>query len=382
MRVFFLIVLMAFLFSSITSANEDISPHTWSDYYKTGLLSVQAELTIGNHSLPESEHIREIASFIETKSGKIILSDSSMHKLYMFDSKGQFIKAVGQKGNGPGDLNFPSNLFWHEGCVAVYEFGNRRISYFSENGEFIKSKKMTATGIIKKIRVLPDDNLLIENFHFSSKPNTPQICGIFLCSRDIEPIKKTYSHPLSQYKLILKPQRIHLPKPYAPEIAWNVTQNGNIVVGFQGKYELDVLDPTKENLHHITHNPTPVIVTNKDKEIFFAKLIYGDTTYSKRGANDFIRRETEFPKFLPPFKDVVCDSEGNILVFPYITKKTKYNNYFDWFSPDGTFRGRVKIKSELIFEDNPKLVFKKGYFWSLTISEEGERTLVKFIVDQ
>jgi hypothetical protein len=374
--------LITLLLGFFLNADNSREHKKWSDYYKTGKLTVNEKLKLGDHSLPESEHIREIASFVETKSGTIFLSDTTMNKLYVFDSKGRFVKTVGQKGNGPGDLYFPSFLLWHEDCVVVYEFGNRRLSYFNENGEYIKSKKMTAAGMIKKIRVLPCDNLLIENLHFSQKPNTPQICGIFLCSRDIKPIKKIYSHQISPYNMILKPQKMHLLNPYAPVVSWDITPNGNIVVGFQGKYELDIIDPTKRNLHKITHSIPPVKVSDNDKEIFFSKLRYGDTTSSKKGANDFVRHKTEFPEFLPPYKDVICDSDGNILVFPYVTQKAKENNYFDWFSPDGKYKGRVKIISKSIFVDNPKLVFKQGYFWSLIISDEGERSLAKFVINK
>jgi DNA-binding beta-propeller fold protein YncE len=70
--------------------------------------------------------------------GRLYVSEFRGGRLSILDEAGQWQAHVGGKGRGPGDLIGPSSLTVDDaGYVYVVEYGNRRISKFSPDGEFI-----------------------------------------------------------------------------------------------------------------------------------------------------------------------------------------------------------------------------------------------------
>ena len=69
-------------------------------------------------------------------------------KVYKFNEKGDKVVEIGQKGQGPGDLNMPVFSDILDGkYLIVYEEGNRRLSQFGLDGKFIKTVKIESQGI-------------------------------------------------------------------------------------------------------------------------------------------------------------------------------------------------------------------------------------------
>ena len=74
------------------------------------------------------------------KKGDIYISDRYNHHIKVFDRDGKYLRTIGRKGRGPGDLHRPRFItFSPEGDLVVLESGSRRIQYFSPPG---KSKKI------------------------------------------------------------------------------------------------------------------------------------------------------------------------------------------------------------------------------------------------
>ncbi len=368
-----------FILASIVLSGRQIEKY-WKDCYQAGKLILNEKLRIDSSSLPEDEVLRDISRFTETKKGFVFISDAWLHKIFIFDASGKFVKSVGRKGNGPGDLYLPGELGCINHDVFVWESGNQRFSLFSESGEFLNFFKIKNRLFINKVRVSSNNNIIMGtvNYRFGTGKDQESVIGLY--SRDFEFVKVLFSHSFCQFKHILKPEEATLPIPFAPLVSWDLAPNGNVIVGFQRKYEIEIHDPARGKISSFSHQYTPIEVTNEDKEEFFASIISGDANSISRGADEFTRKHTAFPKFKPAFKDIVVDSDNNILVFPYPDSKNKKKIYFDAFDAGGHFINRV----ELIVETSPvidfsKTRFNKDYLWVVVTDEDGERSLVKFI---
>ncbi|MCK7540845.1 MAG: hypothetical protein MZV63_63120 [Marinilabiliales bacterium] len=67
-------------------------------------------------------------------------ADGLVHK---FDTTGNLVKTFGRKGQGPGDLQMPGALdVLDEKTLVVNDAGNRRLSLFDLDGNFMKTVKM------------------------------------------------------------------------------------------------------------------------------------------------------------------------------------------------------------------------------------------------
>jgi hypothetical protein len=74
------------------------------------------------------------------KNMLIYICDLHNHCIKVFSYFGKYIRTIGRKGRGPGDLYAPSIItFSPKGELMVLEYGGRRIQWFSSEG---KSKKI------------------------------------------------------------------------------------------------------------------------------------------------------------------------------------------------------------------------------------------------
>jgi hypothetical protein len=66
--------------------------------------------------------------------------DSNLHKILKFDTKGNFLEAIGRKGEGPGEFTFPNIVKLSEsGNIITFEGGSLRIQILNQEGKCIKT---------------------------------------------------------------------------------------------------------------------------------------------------------------------------------------------------------------------------------------------------
>jgi len=70
--------------------------------------------------------------------GKIYVLDRQQHKAYIFDKLGNYIKAIGGKGQGPGEFNTPTRIVI-DGGDRINVLENRRLHLFDNKADFVES---------------------------------------------------------------------------------------------------------------------------------------------------------------------------------------------------------------------------------------------------
>ena len=170
--------------------------------------------------------------------------------------------------------------------------------------------------------------------------------------------------------------------PFSPRLHWDILEEGKIVVGFSDRFEIKILDVDKNTSKSFTHSYTPVPVKEKDKakalEAKTASLISSRWSELKK----FILENTVFPAFKPAFKKIVCDIEGNILVFSYSkSDEGKYRGHaeaFDAFDSRGNLINHVRIQNNRNFSTQIQYSLPKNEFWVLDIIDWTEYNFVKY----
>lgn len=92
---------------------------------------------VGALDAPEEEVFGDISEVAVGPSGRVAILDGRGIALSVFDSDGEFVAAVRDRGEGPGELGGPRNLVWTEADgVLVQDPSNGRISAFElQDGE-------------------------------------------------------------------------------------------------------------------------------------------------------------------------------------------------------------------------------------------------------
>lgn len=370
-----IILLMIFLW---TNASPDRKA-SLTEIYTSGSIRFVPELTIDDNSLPEDVFLESAIDIVTDKNGNVYICDYKANNIKKFDSSGKYLKVIGRAGQGPGEFNRPFWITVSNNRLVVWDMGNRRLCALTQDGEFIKSVQLFGNeGRPNKMRPLPNGDIVIEleNINFGDS-DKPQDCLIAVYSPDLEKKEMVYTQQVWRNKYMrIEGMFTNIIQPFSPLVCWDISPEGNIVIGYPKKYEIEIYKSQKGKVASFTHPYKPIKVTDKDKKMFFAGMTHSIGGVITQGAPEHVVKNTDFPKLKPAFKQIIVDSEGNILVWTYRKNKEKEAKCFDAFNPEGNFIGNVQIIGDVSFP--ARTVIKDGSFWLSKTDEEGLIKAVKY----
>jgi DNA-binding beta-propeller fold protein YncE len=86
----------------------------------------------------DEELLRPSGIAINKTLGRLYVTDTAGHKVVVYDLEGNRLFEFGQRGDAPGDFNYPTNIFVEEsGRVFVTDSLNFRVEVFTGEGDFI-----------------------------------------------------------------------------------------------------------------------------------------------------------------------------------------------------------------------------------------------------
>ncbi len=86
----------------------------------------------------EKAYIGEIKK-IKINENRIFLMDKSLKQVLIFSMEGEFVRALGRSGGGPGEFRFLYTMDVKDNLVACFDQGTRRMTLFDTSGVFIRS---------------------------------------------------------------------------------------------------------------------------------------------------------------------------------------------------------------------------------------------------
>jgi hypothetical protein len=361
--------------ANITSADVNQKTGFLRGLYQQGKIQLSEIQKIQIASLPDKITLKYPASLALNSRGDLFISDITAHNVKIFDAKGNFVRTFGRQGTGPGDLNAPWWIAFNGTYTIVWEIYNRRFSLFTENGEFVRIVKPPQRISVKKIRAFKNGLTIVETEKFNHGKQMTQACVITAYTKELKEPKVIYQHPLKIYKDITRPRPLTIPLPFPPRVSWDILANGKVAIGFQGEYRIGLYDAQKEKKFEFKHDYQPVKVTAKDREAFFAGITIADSRSSiKKGAPDYIVKNTTFPEYKPVINNILVDPEDHILIFPNTPNPGKERFQADVFDAGGKFINRVtflgKLGYQTVFADDLGL-------WTLLFND-GEWSIVKY----
>lgn len=98
--------------------------------------------TISGESEDSLASFNQPLSMTADKNGNIYILDMSSMSLKKFDKDGNFKKSIGRRGQGPGELFYPSFVMILEDTLSVMSQGQKKITRFTLEGEYVNDKRM------------------------------------------------------------------------------------------------------------------------------------------------------------------------------------------------------------------------------------------------
>ncbi|MDH4272609.1 MAG: 6-bladed beta-propeller, partial [Candidatus Aminicenantes bacterium] len=106
------------------------------------VLFAETDKTLWSVSSFGSSDYFQQPSDLEVDRGQslIYIVDMGSSRILVFDFQGKFLKAIGAKGQGPGEFIRPTGLcLVKDSGLAVADFGNNRIQIFDKNGTHVRT---------------------------------------------------------------------------------------------------------------------------------------------------------------------------------------------------------------------------------------------------
>jgi hypothetical protein len=114
----------------------------------------------GDEEEDEKKFFKSPLDIVINNEGLVYICDSYNHHIKVFERTGKYIRTIGRRGRGPGDLFMPQYLgLSPHGDLVVSELGGRRLQRFNSEG---KSKKIIKIkNYIRWVGVTSEDRLVV-----------------------------------------------------------------------------------------------------------------------------------------------------------------------------------------------------------------------------
>jgi len=346
-------------------------------FYKKGTIPLNSSPGFGKnvdwHSL-FYDTIKEIAV---APDGSIFVSNSRKHNVYRFTPEGRYAGSFGQKGQGPGDMYYPGKLsILNDKYLIVGEYASSmRVSIFDLNGNFVKIIK-TSHPVHSPIALKQNKIAYLTYTQLNeSKQNAVRKTSVVIKDISSGKEKLLTSFEIPDKGSIRVGRGVIKLGNFVGEVIIARTGNCNLLVGASNIPELKVYSPDGQLLNRITLSMSQVPITDKYIDNFKSSYIASiesdpgaDKNYNKRKMQ--LLKNTSFAalfgKHLPFYRDILIDSEDNILVFKWTSCVRQCPKIFQVYSPGGAFICETRLEeNEFDFEIDSR--FKNLIFTSNAI---------------
>lgn len=328
--------------------------------YKEPVIELQEDLTIKGSENIEEQMFQNINTLGIDEGENLYVLDELAGNIKVFDQKGNFLKTIGKKGQGPGEFGMPISLaITPSQNIIVNDMGQRKILFFDIEGNYLKQfsiadkflffgPMVTSTGDLIASHTIPQDSPVTELTKFN---------------QELEPLLTFTSIPVD------KPPAVNIFVARSlSSLRWTLTDNDEIIWGDikNPEYELYVHNQEGTIIKKITRNYDPLPITFEDKD----KLM--EETFGQSPMRD--QWDVRFPDNYPAYMGFSTDDEGHILVRRYEKQENEQGGLVDIFDSDGRYMAQVRLKM------NP-LIFKKGHMYTIEEDEEGFRVVKRYKVN-
>lgn len=332
--------------NNVTETNERVVP------VDTLVITMQ----IGNDYGDSTNTFGMISDAAIDNDGNILVLDRMVADLKMYDNQGEYVKNVTRRGNGPGELVLPWDMFlFGDGRLMVLDPGKQGFVVFDDSLQFIEELQLWQQNP-------PFQSCAVSDSQFASFKATLDITETEVI---IHRMVALYTYAQENYDLLLWQDSLYLPREDVREdrsLLYNnleeplaICSDGLGIVYFSlrngDEYSVTGWDIEGAEMLDISLDLPPV---EKTMEEMKAESTYVTSYWASRGS---VGPQWEFRP--DPLKDMVVDinigPNGNL----WVRRGTTQTPFFDIFHPTSG-----ELLRQAVFIDD-------GYSWKFEVSRNG-----------
>jgi hypothetical protein len=314
---------------------------------------------------PETQLYRTVGA-TRLPDGRIVIANAGTSAIRFYDAQGGYIREVGGQGEGPGEF---VRLDWlhrfGEDSLIVFDSRLHRLSVFDSDGSFTRAFRL------ERVIAFPEFPLaggglgastrdLVPRSHLQTGVNRDSTTVLTFSMEGI-PRDTIGPFPTPETYLWVEGSSITVvPYPFARTLVLASFGDG-FYFGSSDAYEIRVYatDGTVERI--IRRTDAMRSATQADIERFKAEALANARSEDHRRQLERIFKAMSFPKMLPAFVDVVVDVEGYLWVEAYHRTSEDLSRW-DVFDREGRWLGTVEMTPELgVYEIGTDYVLGKSH---------------------
>ena len=289
-------------------------------------------------------------------------TDGLVHK---FDAQGDLLKSFGRKGQGPGDLQMPGALDVLEAkTLVVNDAGNRRLSLFDLDGNFLRTVKLGGGGVSTSsvLTMAARGGTKIACAVYEGRTGPPDVIAARyrVLIKDLEDGRETelaafdWEKPLSKFMVRVM--------EWEPAVFLAKAGSDRVLVAFSGSPEIAFFSFSGEKLASFTLEAERTKITWKHLEFAVGENI------------EFLEKnkaDIKLIEYLPYYLRLALDPEGRILIYDNNPARFSREVSFKVFAAAGRLLAAVKIDPG-DFEPVMPLHFWKNYAYAYLTKTGGD----------
>ena len=239
---------------------------------------------VGENEAREEEQFARISGTAFDDADNLYVLDSQNNRVTVFDASGKFVRLIGRKGEGPGELGFPLGLaVTHDRHVVVMDMGNRALVVYGPDGRHVRNIPIDRELGIGGRFLMPHPKggvVFALNPGLSFRNGTPEIdttgVRVYWLQSFAEGSKPTRvtsvpeprvetrveGTPASGRVMVMR----QAPPAFTPQLNLALTADGSLAINNWPDYRLDVLGTNGQVTRRLQRPFAPRKVTEADKE--------------------------------------------------------------------------------------------------------------------
>ena len=218
--------------------------------YGEDVFNIEEELALGNKEGLEEYMFSEIIDVAVDDEENTYILDSKEAHIKVFNKSGEYLRTIGRKGQGPGEIQRPMNLaITPVNEILINDRGARFLHFFSLNGEYKRSISQARFPFFSRPKVDTQNNILARYTVAASNNIWTFVLKKFDSELNDLYTIFSYEHELSPGVLTL----------YSPRCYWEITNDDSIIWGYANKYEFQIHNRDGRLIRKIIKDYSPVI---------------------------------------------------------------------------------------------------------------------------
>ncbi|MFC2166877.1 6-bladed beta-propeller [Acidobacteriota bacterium] len=294
--------------------------------------------------------------------GNIYILEYGASRIRKYDPKGQYLLDLTQRGQGPGELEYPF-FFCIDAQNRIFIIDIRKIVVLDQNGLYLNTIKFDSS--MGQIALDNQGQIIISYRDYVEKDggNVEEAEKIGIFNPKSQDLTDFFIQERMTFRTI-QGDDLYFEFPYF--VRWGRDSNGNIYAATATDYTIHAFSTTGKLFAKFTRDFEPLPVESSIRKRVLEQL---STSKLPRAVSD----SQDYKKFLnsyPVFKTISIDEKDRIWMESYIPRvagQSRQDSIFNVFSSEGKYLFDTKI-DHIIY---PRLIFKNGYIYTLVVDESG-----------